>query len=94
MNSAILKISGDIDFATVIGWRAEGEKSIAASSGVVFDFAEVTQANSAGLTLMLAWLRYATQKNKKIDFVNLPSSLITIAKVCDLTVILGMKANG
>lgn len=94
MNPAILKISGDINFVSVIGWKTEGEKSIAASSAVVFDFAQVTRTNSAGLTLMLTWLRYAMQLNKKIDFVNLPSSLRTIAKVCDLTEILGMKCHG
>jgi phospholipid transport system transporter-binding protein len=87
-------VSGNIDFTNVVTLRMMGEKYIHENPTPVFDFQQVTRANSAGLTLMLTWLRCAKQMHKTIRFINVPSSLKTMARVCDLTVILGMNCDG
>lgn len=89
-----LLVSGDIDFSTVVSLRTDGENYIQRMTKIIFDFTQVMQANSAGLTLMLSWLRCAKQLNKNIEFRNVPISLITMAKVCDLTAILRIKDHG
>jgi phospholipid transport system transporter-binding protein len=83
-------VNGVIDFDTVLTLRTMGEKYIDEQQSVVFDFNQVSRANSAGLTLLLVWLRRARQQQKTIRFVHVPASLKTVAHVCDATAILGM----
>ena len=88
---SIVFLTGTIDFKSAMLFRQKGEKHIDEESTVTFDFKQVTHANSVGLTLMLAWLRYAKQAKKTIGFIHLPESLKMMADICNVSEILGMK---
>jgi phospholipid transport system transporter-binding protein len=48
------------------------------------DLAGVTRSDSAGLALLVEWLRLAKTRNTRLQFHNLPSQLRDIARVSDL----------
>ena len=55
---------------------------------LTFDLAGVTRVDSAGLALLLEWLREARRRGKEIRFQNIPEQLAAIAKVSGLSDIL------
>lgn len=73
-----LKLSGRLDFSSVAslltanGWL-QGEQ-------VQIDMSEVEQSNSAGLALLLEWMKIAQQKGLQIKYHNVPEQLLVIAR--------------
>ena len=55
---------------------------------LTFDLAGVQRVDSAGLALLLEWLREAQRRNKEIRFQNIPEQLAAIARVSGLNDIL------
>lgn len=78
-------ISGVVDFLTAADlikratvFFKSGKKSIAETIKV--DLSQITDCNSAGLSLMLEMSKQAQSNNLKLQFENLPDTLLTIAK--------------
>jgi phospholipid transport system transporter-binding protein len=46
---------------------------------VVVDLSAVTEVDSAAVSLLLEWRRAAKRANRRIEFVNLPESLRSLA---------------
>ena len=63
--------------------RAALEQGCAAiaSGETVFDLGGVKAADSSGVALMLAWRRKAQARGQRLDFVNVPHNLDTIASL-------------
>ena len=55
---------------------------------MVFDLAGITKADSAGLALLLEWLRLARQSGADLHYANLPRQLLAMAQVAGLDEIL------
>jgi phospholipid transport system transporter-binding protein len=58
----------------------------------VVDLAGVRRIDSAGLALLVEWLRQAQHKGISIHFENIPSQMWAIAAVCGLEEILPASA--
>jgi phospholipid transport system transporter-binding protein len=58
----------------------------------VVDLAEVRRIDSAGLALLVEWLRQAQRKGISIHFENIPSQMRAIVTVCGLEEILPASA--
>ncbi len=71
-------ISGDLDFLTVPKLWKESLPMVANMPELTFDLSKVTSANSAGVTLLIEWLKFAQIKNKTITFVNIPDSILSL----------------
>jgi phospholipid transport system transporter-binding protein len=83
-----LVVSGSLNFATVVPlWNASLSLLIK-KSFLRFDLSKIVSSNSAGLALLLEWLRYAKEKRKSITFENMPSQLLSIAVVAGIDKIL------
>ncbi|KUM43852.1 STAS domain-containing protein [Pseudomonas sp. EpS/L25] len=81
---ARLQLSGVLDHATVPTLRERGGALIGQGSGpLVLDCAAVERSNSAGLALLLAWVRDAQAAGRSFTIANLPSELRQIADVSD-----------
>ncbi|WP_246480553.1 STAS domain-containing protein [Motiliproteus sediminis] len=79
------RLEGEIDFATVVAVREQGEQLLREGSGELsFDFAGVVQTNTAALTLLLCWKRAASACGRELRFTNLPSELHSMAAVSEL----------
>jgi phospholipid transport system transporter-binding protein len=75
-----LIISGDLDFFTVpIIWK-QSLPLLSASRELNFDLEKISFSNSAGLALLVEWVKYAKASNKKIYFHHIPSQLNSIIK--------------
>ena len=55
------------------------------------DFGEVTKANSTALVLMISLLREAKKHNKTITFINVPDTVLRLAKACHVEKILSIE---
>ena len=79
-----LHIAGELSFATVPGLLAESGELFEGSSTFVVDLEGVQRADSAGLALLLEWLKRCRKREQDLFFRNLPPSLTDIARVSNL----------
>jgi phospholipid transport system transporter-binding protein len=56
----------------------------------VFDLSAVERVDSAGVALLLNWVRYARRRKVEITFRNPPKQLSVIAQVCGVRALLPM----
>ena len=75
-----LLLDGAVTVETVPALLAEGAAQL--RDGVdVFDFGAVTQADSAAVALVLAWLREAHAAGRTIRFANFPPPMKNLARL-------------
>ena len=74
-----LCLSGRLDFQSVAELLADDPLSLDESELHV-DLADISQSNSAGLALLLEWLKKAQQKGLQIKYHNVPEQLLVIAR--------------
>lgn len=82
-----LLVSGELNFETVVSLWEESLPLLANCPELCFDFSNITQSNSAGLALLLEWMKYAKQASKKITFSHLPMQLNSIASVAGVVMV-------
>lgn len=79
------QVSGDLNAATVPGLLHTSEKMIQAAGGDLhFDLSTVARCDSAGVALLIDWMRQAKSRQLAIKFENLPDQMKAIAQVSDL----------
>ena len=81
-----LLVSGEICFGSVHQLLDEGRSAIRALSGneAVLDLSAVTKADSAGLALVVDWVRTAQQRGTQLQVVGVSPQLLDIASVSGL----------
>jgi phospholipid transport system transporter-binding protein len=79
-----VRISGDLTFETVAGLRERGAEVLRGHGDVTLDLNAVTRADSAGLALMVEWLREARRKDAGLHVVNMPDQMLAIARMSKL----------
>ncbi len=73
-----LIISGDLNFSTVTTLWKQSLPLLSAVEEINFDLSQVKSSNSAGLALLLEWLKYAKRVKKTIRFSEIPNQLKSI----------------
>ncbi|MDA8362355.1 MAG: STAS domain-containing protein [Gammaproteobacteria bacterium] len=86
-------ISGPLVFDTVTGVYAASKGWFAGNSDLAFDLAGVTDVDSAGLGLVVEWLRLARASGQVLRFVNIPGQMKVLASVNGLQGILFQAAG-
>ena len=81
-------VSGELDFTTIKDLWKVSLPLLASEKNLNFDMTHVDASNSAGLALMLEWMKYAKKENKKIHFANIPTQLQSIMEVSGIEKIL------
>lgn len=51
----------------------------------VFDFSEVTEADSSALAVMLGWLRAAEISRSTVKFAQIPNGVVSLAELYGVT---------
>jgi phospholipid transport system transporter-binding protein len=82
------RLTGDLVFGSVSGLLKEVGSRFSGEDTIRIDLAGVTRADSAGLALLVEWLRESERRNKTIHFLNMPEQMRSIARVCGLERIL------
>jgi len=77
-NQSVL-LDGELTFSTVNAILAESETLFEPIKKLEIDFSDVTRSDSAGVALLVHWIRVSKQKNKTIVFHNLPAQMLAIA---------------
>jgi len=87
----LLRVNGELSYATVPDLLEQGAALLAGRSARVrLDLGGVTRADSAGLALLVEWLRAARGRRADIVFRNVPPQMLAIARVSGLDGILPM----
>lgn len=81
VNNGKFYISGKLNFDTVVKLWDQSLPLFMNHHSLDLDLSKVTESNSAGLSLLVEWLRYADKNKKTITFENLPPQLLSIAKI-------------
>lgn len=88
------QISGDLTFTTVSRFL---DKSLPMLRGeadsLVFDLADVSRADSAGLALLIEWKRHAHHLNKVLSFAHIPEQLLNMASASGLEALLDLPVS-
>jgi phospholipid transport system transporter-binding protein len=82
------EIIGELSFSTVAGLRRDGINLFNACEDVHIDLSGVTRSDSAGLVLLVEWMRILKQRNRQIRYTSIPQQLLDIARVSSLDNIL------
>jgi phospholipid transport system transporter-binding protein len=88
-DSGRFKLEGELSFDSV---QAAMNKTVGffalPTAKMVFDLAGITKADSAGLALLLEWLRLASLGGVDLHYTNLPRQLLAMAHVAGVDDIL------
>ncbi len=90
-----LRLRGELDFANVVEVKTEGDRWLQgpAPSRCYLDLTDVSRSNSAGIALLLGWLRTARAVNKTLELRNIPAGLWSLMQLSGLDVVLGATVN-
>jgi len=81
MNAASRTVSGELTFETVPALYRESLGWFAGSPALVIDLAPVTRADSAGLALLIEWLRGAEKAGCQLKFTNIPQQVQNLIRI-------------
>lgn len=88
---AVLAVSGVLTFDTVPDVLNQSAPWIDKPGGpIAIDLQEVKRADSAGLALLVEWLRRAKVKGRELRFVNVPEQVRSLTRVNGLEEALGI----
>jgi phospholipid transport system transporter-binding protein len=86
----LFRLRGTLDFAAVPALLDSGRLLFPPSGTVRLDLGGVESANSAGLALLLEWHQDFQQSGRTLELLNVPHTLINIARVSELEAILSL----
>lgn len=83
-SSKQILISGELTFATVNSLLTEVKSLVASQPSLDVDLSDVTRSDSAGLALLVHWMRAAKQAKKPLIFHQIPAQMMAIASASGL----------
>jgi len=82
--SGLYTIQGDLTFSTIDKKIVNSFAFLKPDSTVTIDLSQVVTTDSAGLALIIEWIKYARNNRVKIKFNNIPQQLLKLATLCGL----------
>lgn len=84
-----VQVSGELTFNTVTALKEQAEKLFTGKAGdLSIDLGGVNRADSAGLALLIEWLRWAHEHGVALHLHRMPEQMRTIAAASDLEPVL------
>lgn len=85
INAQQYALSGELTMHNVSQVSQDTMPLVTSMSGeVTINLSKVVRADSAGLALLIDWLRIARRRGFTLRFEQLPEQLMQIARVCEL----------
>ncbi len=81
-SAGVLELAGDLTFATI------DKKTVllcdfnTLDSDIIMDFSQIHNSDSAGLALLIEWIKLSQTTQRHLKFRYLPEQLLTLAKLC------------
>jgi phospholipid transport system transporter-binding protein len=85
-------LAGDLGFDCAARVLVQGEAAFAGQAEVVVDLSGVTDADSAGLAVLIEWTRAAHAGERRIRFLGMPKRLSAIAHIGGVGKLLPIEA--
>jgi phospholipid transport system transporter-binding protein len=86
------RVSGVLNAVTVIDLLKQSREAFAGVTRMEIDLSTVPESDSAGLALLLEWLRAAREAKQQIQFANIPAQISALARISEVDDLLA--ANG
>jgi phospholipid transport system transporter-binding protein len=78
------RVSGVLDASTAREVMEQSESRFAQSKEIDIDLGGVGESDSAGLALLIEWLRAARQGGQAIRFANVPAQIEALARISEV----------
>jgi len=75
------RLIGELDFDSVPALAARSRELFSEPGEVQVSLEAVGRADSAGLVLLVDWLREARRRGRRIGFTHVPAQLLALARV-------------
>jgi phospholipid transport system transporter-binding protein len=83
------RVSGVLDASTAREVLEQSESRFEQFKELDVDLGGVGESDSAGLALLIEWLRIARQGNKAIRFANVPAQIEALARISEVDDLIG-----
>ena len=90
-DTGLFRVGGQLTFSTVNDILGQAQALFEPINTLAIDLAEVTRSDSAGLALLITWMRDAKNSNKNIVFHNIPSQMLAMANASGLVELLPLQ---
>ena len=80
-DNTVLALTGELSFTTAPDLLDSQQDLFNRRDQLIIDCQQVSRSDSAGLALLIEWLRQAKRYNCQLSFRNLPQQLLDIARV-------------
>jgi phospholipid transport system transporter-binding protein len=74
-------VNGDLTFSSIDQHTVKSFAFLKSAKEVNLDLSKVTNTDSAGLALMIEWIKYCRHNRVQLSFKNIPEQLLTLAKL-------------
>ena len=74
-------VDGDLTFATIDKQTVKSFAFLTKARHITIDLGQVSCTDSAGLALMIEWIKYTRAHRTQIAFKNIPEQLLNLAKL-------------
>jgi len=89
LDGKVLRVSGELTFATVTGLLTQSRPLFDQVGGEIeVELGGVERADSAGLAILVEWMRQAGTRGASIQFLHLPEQMLAIAAASEMDSIL------
>lgn len=86
-----LILEGELSFKTVMRLWGEVQRLLEPRAEIHIDLQGISRSDSAGLALLVEWMRTAKQLGRPIQFLNIPQQMLAIARVSSLDQVLPLS---
>lgn len=76
-----IALSGDMTFASIDKRIVKTTAFLISAKEITIDMMGIVNTDSAGLALMIEWLKLARSKRTHLRFQNIPEQLVTLARL-------------
>jgi len=87
------ELSGLLTFETVPVKFGQIQTLLHQQSDMIIDLSGVKRADSAGVAMIMEWVRLARQNGKHIEFLNAPDQMMSIIRMSGLEHILPLDSD-
>jgi phospholipid transport system transporter-binding protein len=87
------RVSGVLDATTVGDLLKQSAERFSNLSGLEVDLAGVSDSDSAGLALLIEWLRLAKDAQRPIHFANIPGQISALARISEVDDLLAASST-
>jgi len=74
-------VDGDLTFATIDKRTVKSLAFLTSHKDITIDLGRVDNTDSAGLALMIEWIKYCRAKRTQLRFSHVPKQLLSLARL-------------